>query len=143
LANLAGDTTAAPPDTGSGLVLSPWELLAGDCFDDSALTYANDGTISTVTTVSCATAHDNEVVLSYDFPSAALPGEDFVFDTLATVCPAAWPDYVGVDYLDSALFYTYFYPTEANWAADIRTGSCFAYDGDLEPLIGSAYMTGQ
>ncbi len=143
LANLAGGTTAAPPDPGSGLVLAPWELLAGDCFDDSALTYADDGTITTVTTVSCDTAHDNEVVFSYDFPAAAWPGEDFVFDTLDSVCPAAWPDYVGVDYLDSALFHTYFYPTEANWAAGIRTGSCFAYDGDLEPLFGSAYMTGQ
>ncbi|MEA2000867.1 MAG: trypsin-like peptidase domain-containing protein [Actinomycetota bacterium] len=143
LANLAGDTTAAPPDAGTGLVLAAWEMLPGDCFDDSSVTYADDGTISTVTTLSCDTAHDNEVVLAYEFPAAPWPGEEAVFESLDAVCSAAWPDYVGVPYVDSALFFTYFYPTEANWAAGIRTGTCFAYDGNLAPLTGSAYMTGQ
>lgn len=147
LANLSGGSTAAPPPTtsapGVGSEIDTGFLLPGDCWDDASMTYGDSGLASTVTLVSCDGPHDNEVISIYEFPDTAYPGDDAVFAELDTVCPAAWPDYVGVPYAQSELFYWYLAPSAETYEVGDRVGVCMAYDSNLVPLQGSVYGSGR
>ncbi|MDJ0925328.1 MAG: trypsin-like peptidase domain-containing protein [Acidimicrobiia bacterium] len=138
LANLIDGSTA----TGGGLVLTGAELLPGDCFNDVDVVTYGDGLDVEITTVPCDQPHDNEVVLTYYFPDTQFTSDEMVWEQLDTVCSDAWPDYVGVPYLESALYFYYYPPSAADWNVGNRIGVCVAYDGDLEPITGSVFMSG-
>jgi serine protease Do len=144
LANLAG-VDAAPTATGPtvGDAIDAAYLLPGDCWDDSSLAFSDTGDVTTVTLVSCDGPHDNEVVSVYEFPDAPYPGEEAVFAELDAVCAAAWPDYIGVSYEQSELWYYYLYPSEDAWSTGDRLSVCMAYDASGAPLQGSVFMSGR
>jgi hypothetical protein len=147
LANLAGDATAAPPPptlppSGGGAVVDAHELFPGDCFNDADVVSDSEDYIDQITTVSCDVPHDNEVVLAYEFPDTPFPSDSAVTDELDRVCADAWPGYVGIPYAESILYYIYFSPDAVAWEMGNRMGICAAYDGTLEPLTGSVYMSG-
>ena len=95
-----------------------------------------------VTTVSCDQPHDNEVVLTYEFPDTQFTSDEMVWGHLDQVCTDAWPDYVGIPYADSTLWYFYYAPSSDDWNAGDRIGVCVAYDGDLEPITGTVFGSG-
>ncbi len=141
LANLADGSTAAPPN-GGGLVLAVAELLPGDCFNDADVTASGDGLEGQVTTVSCDQPHDNEVVVTYEFPDTQFTSDEMVWEQMDTVCTDAWPDTIGIPYADSALWFYYYSPNSADWNAGNRIGVCVAYDGNLDPITGSVFGSG-
>jgi serine protease Do len=149
LADLAGAATAAPepapppPPAGDGLVIEAHDLLPGMCFNDADVVYESaEDFINQVTTTSCDVPHDNEVVLAYEFPDTPYLSDEAVWEHLDMVCAEAWPGYVGIPYAESSLYFFYFSPNSESWAAGNRMGICIAYDGDLEPLVGSVFMSG-
>ncbi len=142
LALLGEEGTAAPPPSQGGLVLAYNELLPGDCFNDIDVVTNDQGLITEITTVSCAEAHDNEVVLAHEFPPGPYPGDDVLGAELEAICVAAWPDYVGVPYEASALYVYHIAPWQGDWEDGDRIGICSAYDGDFEPITGSVFGSG-
>ena len=141
LANLVDGSTAAPPP-GGGLVVGAAELLPGDCFDDASVEIIGDGLAAQVTTTSCDQPHDNEVVVVYEFPDTEFTSDEMVWEQMDQVCTDAWPDYVGIAYADSGLWFYYYAPTAAEWNAGNRIGVCVAYDGNLDPITGSVFGSG-
>ena len=118
------------------------DLLPGDCFNDADVVLDEATADGTVTLTSCDVPHDNEAVYSYTFPDTQFMSQEVVFEHLDEWCPTYWPDYVGIPYENSALYMFYYYPTSESWNAGDRRAVCVAYDGSLEPLTGSVYMSG-
>jgi serine protease Do len=143
LASLGDGETAAPRADDGGLVLAYNELLPGDCFNDIDVATNDEGLVTEITTVSCAEPHDNEVVLAYEFSPGPYPGDDAIGTEMEAICVAAWPDYVGIPYEDSALYVYHITPGRADWEAGDRIGICSAYDGDFEPIAGSVFGSGR
>jgi hypothetical protein len=111
---------------------SVFDLAVGDCFDDPV----SGGEISSVTAVDCATPHDNEVYAVYDFDGTEYPGSGELTATADEGCESRFEDYVGIAYLDSALFYTHLVPTEESWGTGDREIVCVLYEPN-EKLTGS------
>ena len=146
LADFDGDVAApSPSDTAppaSGIVVGLRDLLPGDCFNDADVLFDEATGGGTVTLVSCDAPHDNEAIYAYEFPDTPFLSQQAVYDHLDELCPAAWPDYVGIPYENSALYMFYYYPTSESWSAGDRRAVCVAYDGNLEPITGTVNMSG-
>ncbi|GAA2241613.1 hypothetical protein GCM10010401_13030 [Rarobacter faecitabidus] len=110
--------------------VSVFDLQVGDC----TLT-PQDVTveITEVNRVACATEHQQEVfaIVPVTDPTtgevpATLPGEDVLKTFADGACAAAFEGYVGVDYRDSSLFFTYLLPGARGWEQnDDRNVTCF------------------
>lgn len=111
---------------------SVFDLDVGDCVvtpsaEDTAVE------VTEVERVACSEPHQMEVFALQDYVSpgsdeapADYPGEDAVTAFADAACAAPFADYVGVDYRDSTLFYTYVLPTARSWGNKDRTITCFA-----------------
>ena len=90
------------------------------------------------TSVDCSTAHDGEVVGTYNVDSAAAyPGESSLTTSAADQCPALFASYVGIDFSASRLDILPVVPTQIAWAAGTREISCVAITTDTSKLTGS------
>lgn len=112
--------------------VSVFDVKVGDC----VVTPAEEDTkveVTEVQRVECAEPHQMEVYsfekyVSPDSDEAPkdFPGQDAVTAFADGACAASFADYVGVDYRDSSLFYTYLLPTARSWGQDKdRTVTCF------------------
>lgn len=110
--------------------VSVFDVEIGDCVVTPEEITAE---VTDVTRVECAEPHQMEV---YSFEEYVSPGsdeapEDFPGGDAVTAfadgaCAGSFADYVGVDYRDSSLFYTYVLPTARSWSQDKdRTVTCF------------------
>ncbi len=96
------------------------------------------------TTVDCSTAHDAEVVGTYNAdPAPSYPGESSLMTSAAYQCPTLFKDYVGTDFGSSKLDILPVVPTEIAWAAGTREISCVAITTDGSKLTGSVRGTRQ
>lgn len=114
--------------------VSVFDLSAGDC----ALA-PEDVTveISEVAVVPCDEPHQLEAYAMADYPErtgqaqasaagSSFPGDAALKDFADGACAEAFTDYVGVDYRDSELWFTYLVPSARSWQAeDDRTVLCF------------------
>jgi hypothetical protein len=117
-----------------------FEMEVGMCWDDV------DGTeVSDVPIVDCSSPHDNEVFYLFDMADGSFPGEEAVQSAAADGCIAAFPAYVGSEYLDSDLDIYPLYPTEGSWDGGDREIVCSVYDwaNNGAPLVGSVRGTGR
>jgi hypothetical protein len=88
--------------------------------------------------VDCRTAHDGEVVGTYNVdPSAAYPGASSLTTSAAAQCPTLFTSYVGIDFSASRLDILPVLPTQVAWAAGTREISCVAIATDRSKLTGS------
>jgi hypothetical protein len=120
-------------------------MQPGYCFDDSSLPDDTTDADTAIDLVNCGDPHDNESFLRHEYAAgagASYPGEDALATELDTACYDSFAGYVGVDYLDSALMYFYFYPLAEAWQSGDRYGLCMLYDMNYEKLVGSAYQSG-
>ncbi|HTW17558.1 MAG TPA: septum formation family protein [Nocardioides sp.] len=106
--------------------------------------------ISDLEQVDCQDEHDHEAyaVIRYKAPGAEEASDEFPGDEALTKfadgsCAADFGDYVGVDYLDSSLFFTYLLPSPRSWQEDDRSVVCLVTSAGGEPLTGSAKGTEQ
>lgn len=122
--SLDGDTSAT-----SVFDLEPGSCVLAPDHDDVATE------LSEVTTVPCDQAHELEVFALVDFPEqsdteatqagSTFPGDALLKDFADGACAEQFASYVGVDYRDSDLFFTYLVPSARSWQAeDDRTVLC-------------------
>ena len=104
--------------------VSVFDLKPGDCVTPPTQIKAS---ISTVVVLPCHEAHTQQVyALAHDNAGADAnyPGTPALRTFANASCLQEFAGYVGVDYRDSTLFYTYLLPSVRSWAADDRTVVC-------------------
>lgn len=141
--------------------VSVFSVDVGDCFEAPSDVEAQ---ISDLRRVPCDRAHDRELYAraayvpagsapsgasgdasaspsasadaSAPTDSSAYPGDEALTAYAEATCAQAFSDYVGVDYLDSSLFFTYLVPSPRSWEDDDRSVLCFVGAAGT-PLKGS------
>ncbi len=120
----------------SGKKISVFTVQPGQCFDAPGTVKAQ---LSSLTKVSCTSPHNEEsyAVVQYQpangsvstsgvAVSSAYPGDDVLTTFAQGACAQRFTSYVGVDYLDSKLFFTYLLPSARSWEQDAdRAITCF------------------
>lgn len=124
-------------DDGEGV--SVFSIEPGQCFEGPGEVKAQ---LSELTEVACDEphAHESYAVIEYQPTEGEAPdiypGDDALTKFADGACAGAFGDYVGVDYLDSSLFYTFLLPSARSWEDDDRNVICFVTTAG-EPLQGS------
>lgn len=116
--------------------VSVFRVKTGECFTTPAVKEQ----LSSLTKVPCTKAHTQEAyaLVSYAAPGAAAststgvsltssyPGADALTTFAQGACAQRFAGYVGLDYLDSTLFFTYLLPSARSWQqSDDRRVICF------------------
>jgi hypothetical protein len=114
---------------------SVFNVKTGQCFTTPLKVKAE---LSSLHRVSCASPHTQEsyAVVPYQASAAQLasgapdsgayPGADALTQFAKGACAQRFGGYVGRDYLDSSLFFTYLLPSARSWEQeDDRTILCF------------------
>jgi hypothetical protein len=114
---------------------SVFDVKPGQCFMAPTKVKAE---LSDLNQVPCTKAHTQEAYALVDYraasssgqsPSAAsdaYPGSDVLDKFAKGACAQRFRGYVGVDYLDSSLYYTYLLPSARSWEQDNdQTVICF------------------
>jgi hypothetical protein len=133
-----GTLTACSSDDGSGT--SVMDVEVGQCFLAQGDVKAQ---ISDIEQVKCSQKHAQEAYAtpSYqatadDTTSDAYPGDEALDQFAEGACAQDFGPYVGVDYLDSSLFFTYLAPSARSWQDGDRTVLCFVTSAGRS-LVGS------
>lgn len=111
---------------------SVFDVRSGECFVPPAAVKAE---LSDLTRVACEKPHSQEsyAIVAYRDVAAgaspgasAFPGSDVLGTFAQGVCAQRFTGYVGVDYRDSSLFFTYLLPSARSWEQnDDRNVLCF------------------
>lgn len=117
---------------------SVFELEVGDCFENPD----NLGEVTTVEVHECTEAHDSEVYANITVPGGSYPGEAAMQETADELCLSEFDSFVGRNWRESVLDFSWLYPTEDSWGDGDRMVTCFLYDGDFEKLRGSMRSSG-
>jgi hypothetical protein len=130
----ASEPSDSTPDEQSTDVFA---IAVGDCLNETA-----GDTVSEVPQVDCAAPHDYEVYYDFELRGGdSYPGEDQVQAEADTACQIAFDSFVGISYEDSALDFTYYYPTEKSWTrSSDRLVSCIVADPGVK-TVGSLENT--
>ncbi|MGH7486718.1 MAG: septum formation family protein [bacterium] len=100
---------------------SVFSVVPGQCFQAPGKVQAE---LSSVQRVACTKAHTREAyaIVPYTAPAgttgSAYPGSDALSSFAKGACAQRYGAYVGVDYLDSSLFFTYLVPSARSWEQD-------------------------
>lgn len=115
-------------DDGSTSV-SVFDVRPGDCFLAPAEITVE---LTDLRGVDCTEPHEQEAyaVVAYELPGGrqaeGYPGEAALKDFADGVCIERFAEYVGVDYRDSSLFFTYLLPSARGWEqGNDRSVTCF------------------
>ncbi len=125
-------------DAGTGA--SVFGMEVGQCFQAPTDVTVQIGKL---TKVDCAKPHDRELyaqVVYDDSASSDYPGDDKIAQWAQAACAEKFSGYVGVSYLDSALYFTYLAPSARSWQDKDRTALCFITNSG-EPLTSSVKGT--
>lgn len=141
LAALAAILTACSGSKTPGTNVSVFTVNVGECFEAPGEVQAE---LSKIRRVPCAAQHVREAyaIVDYKAPAGttstdAYPGADALSVYAKGVCAQQYKPYVGVDYLDSSLFFTYLFPSARSWEQDDdRKIICFVTTTGA-PLTGS------
>lgn len=132
----AGGGAEAPPVAEGEVPFS--EIEVGMCVNDADITESVWG----LPRADCDEPHDSEVFAIFDLPAGEYPGDDEVIRLSDEGCFAAFADYVGVPYDQSALYFQFYWPDKRGWAVDDRAVICTLYDPE-GPLVGSVRGSGR
>lgn len=107
-----------------------FSVSPGECFQAPTKVQAQ---LSSLQRVTCSKPHTQEsyAIVPYAASSAAAaasayPGADALSAFAQGACAQHFTGYVGVDYLDSKLFFTYLMPSARSWEQDDdRAVICF------------------
>ena len=105
-----------------GANLSVFHLRTGEC---ATTPHAVKAQLSNLSVVSCRQPHTQEVyALVDDNAGSTYPGASALQNFANGACLQRFARYVGVDYRDSSLFYTYLLPSVRSWSQGDRTVDC-------------------
>lgn len=108
-------------DDSSGSSASVFSVKPGQCFRAPEKVKAE---LASLTRTECTQPHTQEAyaIIGYTGPStstatssAAYPGNDVLTKFAQGACAQRFRDYVGIDYLDSSLYFTYLLPSARGW----------------------------
>lgn len=120
--------------TGSGgksgqVSVSVFTVRPGQCFVSPTTVHAE---LSKLSRTPCSRPHNQEAyaIVGYQSPdgkpTSDYPGSDPLTQFATGACAQRFGSYVGVNYLDSKLYYTYLLPSPRGWqAADDHNVICF------------------
>lgn len=101
----------------------------GQCFTSPTSVHAE---LSNLSRTPCKRPHNQEAyaIVAYKAPdgtsASAYPGNDALAQFAQGACAQRFGNYVGVNYLDSKLYFTYLLPSPRSWEqADDRNVICF------------------
>jgi hypothetical protein len=115
-------------------------LTAGTCVN--GIHEGATVTAATTRAVSCASAHENEVIGNLTHPgSGSYPGMTVLLDYGQNPCLDAFRAYVGVDFEVSSLMMIEVVPTDVTWLKGDRLISCVVLPSDGTKLTGSVKGT--
>jgi hypothetical protein len=124
LGNIVGGGATPPPSTDPSSV-DVFTLNVGDCLLDDK---TSGDQITDVPRIDCSQPHNSEAYASVTMDDGPFPGSTAVDDKAVADCKAKFNTFVGLDYDQSQLNFTYYYPTEASWAQGDREILCLAVD---------------
>jgi hypothetical protein len=106
-----------------GVNVSVFHLKVGNCLVPPSNIQAE---LSSVKVVACKKPHTQEVYanVSDDTAGDNYPGDTALRSYADGQCLERFQGYVGVDYRESSLFYTYLLPSARSWEAKDRTVVC-------------------
>ena len=113
---------------------SVFQLDVGTCFDDPGFDAKE---VTSVPLVDCEEPHDNEVYFLFNVTNTVFPGDDSLSETAADGCFNEFESFVGLEYSQSILDFSWFAPTAESWEEGDREVICFVYDLDLKKLTGT------
>jgi hypothetical protein len=111
-----------------GTAVSVVEVEVGECFraPDEVATELTE-----IDRVDCDEPHEQEAYANVPVADAdgrqpeTYPGDAALKDFADGACAERFADYVGVDYRDSSLYFTYLLPTARGWETEDRSVTCF------------------
>ena len=141
LALAAGCSLFGGDDDG-GTSVGVTDVAVGECYRAPAEVTAE---LTELERVDCAEPHEQEAYANLEATPggeepATYPGEAELKAFADGSCAEAFADYVGVDYRDSALYFTYLLPTARGWEAGDHEVTCFITTTG-EQLTGSVQGT--
>ncbi len=123
-----------------GEMVSVFELAPGDCVLSPTDVQAE---LAELRRVDCESEHHMEVFARVDFPvsddddAPQFPGDAATKAFADGACAEEFAEYVGIDFRDSSLWFTYLVPSARSWSEGTdRTVTCFITTTG-EPLTGS------
>ena len=136
-----------PTPAPQGVVVSPYELVTGDCFNEYTLVDANEVRQEVTTALDCNLAHDGEVYFHLFFPgdaNTAFPGESKLSEWSQEQCFAQFAEFVNQVYELSELDIGMILPTLETWtgAGLHRQVTCYVRAWRGGQLQGSMRSTG-
>jgi hypothetical protein len=136
----AAVVSSACSGSSKGASESVFHVAPGQCFQAPTSVQAE---LSSLKRVTCAQPHSREsyAIVDYTAPAGAspdaYPGSSALSTAAKGACAQRYRAYVGVDYLDSSLFFTYLFPSARSWEQDDdRKIICFVTSTGA-PLVGS------
>lgn len=98
--------------------------------------------VAELSRVDCAEPHHQEAYAVVDYEGEDFPGEATLKDFADGACASEFAPYVGIDYRDSTLFFTYLLPSARSWEqGGDRSVTCFVTTTG-EPLTASVKDSG-
>ncbi|MEQ1734813.1 MAG: septum formation family protein [Rhodoglobus sp.] len=137
LGNIVADNTQAPTDPTVEVDTDAFAIAVGDCLNDGNL----DGEVTSVPTIACDQPHDSEAYASIMVDDGSYPGEDAILAQADDECRAAFDSFAGINYDQSVLDFSYYYPTAGSWDNGDREILCLIYEFDVKTtgsLAGAA-----
>ena len=138
-----GDETEIPEWTGAPL--NPFDLRAGQCFNEASwIDLEQDRRISVTAAIDCAQPHDKEVYFEAEFPApngAPFPGDSAMTAWSTELCYEAFADFVGEEYELSVYGIDFLQPTQQTFEHPVgrhRRVSCYLFDTTGEQLVETA-----
>lgn len=98
--------------------ISVFDIKPGDCFEAPGQVKAE---LTKLSSVPCGTAHTQEAYAKIAYRAkdgsavSAYPGDALLKSFADGACAQEFAGYVGTDYLDSSLFFTYLLPSARGW----------------------------
>jgi len=109
--------------------VSVFTARPGQCFVSPTTVHAE---LSKISRTPCSSKHNQEAYATVGYVPAdgskatsTYPGSDLLTKFAQGACAQRFATYVGVDYLDSSLYFTYLLPSPRSWQADDRNVICF------------------
>ncbi|WP_051172130.1 septum formation family protein [Microbacterium indicum] len=124
---------------------SVFDIQVGDCLQEPDAAGADGTEVSDIEVVPCSDEHDYEYYYEYDLDLGDdFPGQTAIQEDADPKCQAAFADFAGIDFNESAsLWYTYYSPTEQTWSTGDRQIQCLIYEASddmgqtVVPVTGS------
>lgn len=122
---------ASDPEQLAGVSTRPSEIEAGDCFNEYIYKDQTDFLQQITTIVGCNGPHDREAYFTTEYPGDEddpLPPEDTLVRWAETACLDEFEDFIGLEYVLSALEIGVIVPSFETWTNEgDRKVICFVF----------------